>query len=54
MRKDGVSSFPDPDGQGAFPFGGLARLDPNAPLFQSAYQACRPLLPGFGPQIRFP
>jgi hypothetical protein len=53
MRKERVSDFPDPDGQGRFPFASLNQLDPNAPVFQAAYKTCQPLLPTFGPQIAF-
>jgi hypothetical protein len=53
MRKKGVSSFPDPNGQGRFPFDSLNKLDPSSPSFETAYKACRPLLPTFGPRIQF-
>jgi hypothetical protein len=53
MRKHGVSGFPDPDSQGRFPFDSLSKLDPGTPLFRAAYKPCQPLLPTFGPQIRF-
>jgi hypothetical protein len=53
MRKKGVASFPDPDGQGRLPFGALSKLDQSAPLFSTAYKACQTFLPKFGPQITF-
>jgi hypothetical protein len=47
MRSHGVPSFPDPDAQGRLYFkitkGGP--LDPNAPSFQAAQQACKSLAP---------
>jgi hypothetical protein len=53
MRKDGVPGFPDPDGQGTFPFASIGRLDPSAPLFQRAFKVCKPLEPTVGPRIEF-
>ncbi len=53
MRKNGVASFPDPDGQGQFPVASIGKLDPKSPGFQAAYKACEPLLPTFGPRIEF-
>ena len=53
MRKDGVPGFPDPDGQGRFPFGSISKLDPTTPLFQSAFKSCAPLEPKVGPRIEF-
>ena len=38
MRSHGFPTFPDPDSQGAFDFGGL---DTNSPQFQSAVTTCR-------------
>ncbi len=52
MRKNGVPSFPDPNGQGMFPFGSLSRLDPNSPLVQTAFKACEVLEPKVGPRLR--
>ncbi len=45
MRARGVTDFPDPDGSG-----NIAAPDSltNAPRYQSAYPACRKLLPGGG------
>jgi hypothetical protein len=51
MRKNGVTSFPDPTGAGTFPAGFLGRLDPGSAQFQSAVKACEPLEPGFGPRF---
>ncbi|HWB21668.1 MAG TPA: hypothetical protein VG652_02135 [Gaiellaceae bacterium] len=53
MRKDGVPTFPDPNGQGRFPLGSIGKLDPSAPLFQSAFKSCQPLEPKVGPRIVF-
>jgi hypothetical protein len=53
MRKNGVASFPDPDGQGQLPFATIDKLDPKSPVFQAAYKACEPVLPTFGPRIEF-
>ena len=53
MRKDGVPGFPDPNGQGRFPFGSISKLDTTAPLFQSAFKSCQSLEPKVGPRIVF-
>jgi hypothetical protein len=53
MRKDGVLRFPDPNGQGRFPFSSISKLDSSAPLFQSAFKACQSLEPKVGPRIEF-
>jgi hypothetical protein len=53
MRKNGVSSFPDPTGQGTFPPGSLARLDPNTPVVHTAFKDCESLEPTVGPRIEF-
>ena len=42
MRTHGYPSFPDPDSQGAFDFGGGSGVDPNSPQFQAAMTACHP------------
>ena len=42
MRTHGYPSFPDPDSQGAFDFGGGSSVDPNSPQFQAAMTACHP------------
>jgi hypothetical protein len=52
MRKKGVSNFPDPNGQGNFPFNSVDKLDLSSPRFETAYKACQPLLPTFGPRIQ--
>ncbi len=52
MRKHGVSNFPDPNGQGELPLGSLQQLNPDSPLFKSAYKSCWSLFPKVGPQIR--
>jgi hypothetical protein len=53
MRKKGVASFPDPNGQGMFSPSSLEQLDPSSPLFQTAYQACLSLMPKVGPRLSF-
>ncbi len=53
MRKHGVPSFPDPNGQGMFPPGTIERLDSSAPVFQSAFKACGSLQGTTGPRLQF-
>lgn len=53
MRENGVSSFPDPNGEGHFPLGTISKLDPSTPLFQSAFKSCESLEPKVGPRITF-
>jgi hypothetical protein len=53
MRKHGVPSFPDPNGQGTFSPGSIRGLDPSAPLFQSAVKICAPLQGKAGPRLSF-
>jgi hypothetical protein len=53
IRKHGVPSFPDPNGQGMFSPGSIEGLDPSAPLFQSAFKMCAPLEGEVGPRIQF-
>jgi hypothetical protein len=53
MRKHGVPSFPDPNGQGMFSPDALEQLDPSSPVFQTAYKACLSLMPKVGPRIQF-
>jgi hypothetical protein len=53
MRSHGLSSFPDPNGQGEFPLASIGRLDTQSAFFQGAYQACQELLPKIGPRIGF-
>ena len=45
MRAHGVTNFPEPNSQGAEIINGSSGIDPNSPAFQSAYTACRSLLP---------
>ena len=45
VRSHGVPNFADPTAHGLTPPAGI---DQNSPAFQSAFQACRRLLPGFG------
>jgi hypothetical protein len=53
MRKKGVPSFPDPNGQGMFSPAALEQLDPSSPVFQTAYKACLSLMPKVGPRLAF-
>jgi hypothetical protein len=47
MRGHGVPNFPDPDPQGNLQFG--SEINPHSPIFRSALNTCRKLLPaGFG------
>jgi hypothetical protein len=48
MRSHGVSSFPDPKqvGGGIQISGSRSGINPQSPLFRSAQQSCRHLLPG--------
>jgi hypothetical protein len=48
MRKHGVPSFPDPDGQGAITIHSGMGIDPGSPAFRSARAACEKLLPNGG------
>jgi hypothetical protein len=50
MRSHGVSSFPDPNGQGVIQITGGPRgaVDPSSPNFRSAQRTCRKLLPNGG------
>jgi hypothetical protein len=52
MRRHGVSSFPEPDGQGELPLGSGDALHPSSAVFQAAYKACWSLYPKVGPQLR--
>jgi hypothetical protein len=49
MRSHGVPNFPDPSSSGGIQLTPGAGLNPRAPAFQAAQQACRKLLPGGGP-----
>lgn len=53
MRKHGVPSFPDPNGQGMFSPGSIKGLDPSAPVFQAAFKVCGSLQGKTGPRIEF-
>lgn len=48
MRSHGVTNFPEPNAQGGIVVGGSSGIDPNSPSYQSAWQACRHLLPNGG------
>ena len=48
MRAHGVSSFPDPNSQGAIQIGPSSGIDPSSPKFRAAQQACQKLLPNGG------
>jgi hypothetical protein len=54
MRSHGVPNFPDPKqvGRGIQVSGSRSGINPQAPLFVSAQQSCRHLLPGGGEPIR--
>jgi hypothetical protein len=48
MRKNGVSQFPDPDASGNLTIDGVMNgsgIDPNAPTWQEAIDACKDLQP---------
>jgi hypothetical protein len=46
MRSHGLSSFPDPNGQGAFD---RNKFDESSPAFQTASNACKSLKAAAGP-----
>jgi hypothetical protein len=48
MRKHGVTSFPDPNGQGVITIHSGMGIDPGSPAFTSARTACEKLLPNGG------
>jgi hypothetical protein len=52
MRKNGVPSFPDPDGRGEFP-ASVDRIDSKSPVFLAADKACASLYPTLGPKGGF-
>jgi len=54
MRKHGVPSFPDPNGQGDFDQSTLQGLDLTSPQAEAASHTCASLLPKIGPQLRLP
>jgi hypothetical protein len=49
MRAHGVSSFPDPDGQGGIHLDASTHINPFSPSFRAAQARCHKLLPGGGP-----
>ena len=52
MRKNGVPSFPDPDGRGEFP-ASIDRIDSKSPVFLTADKTCANLYPTLGPKGGF-
>jgi hypothetical protein len=48
MRKHGVTSFPDPTGQGLITIHSGMGIDPGSPAFRSARTVCDKLLPNGG------
>jgi hypothetical protein len=48
MRKHGVQSFPDPNGQGVIAIHSGMGIDPGSPTFTAARSACEKLLPNGG------
>src|SRR5262245_14638586 len=46
MRARGVPKFPDPKADGGLMIGPKTGVDPNAPQFIAAQQACKKLVPG--------
>jgi hypothetical protein len=48
MRKHGVTSFPDPNGQGVISIHSGMGIDPSSPAFRSARSVCQKLLPNGG------
>jgi hypothetical protein len=48
MRKQGVTNFPDPNGQGAITIHSGMGIDPGSPAFRSARSVCDKLLPNGG------
>ena len=53
MRNHGVTDFPDPNGQGAFPEARIEALDSRASFFRRALESCDPLYPHTAPHIGF-
>jgi hypothetical protein len=47
MRSHGISSYPDPNGQGTISVAAGPGIDPTSPLFQRAQHACQSLENGF-------
>jgi hypothetical protein len=48
MRKQGVTNFPDPNGQGVITIHSGMGIDPSSPAFRSARTTCDKLLPNGG------
>lgn len=48
MRKHGLPSYPDPNGQGVITIHSGMGLDPGSPTFRSAQSVCEKLLPNGG------
>jgi hypothetical protein len=48
MRKQGVTNFPDPNGQGTITIHSGMGIDPDSPAFRSARTVCDKLLPNGG------
>jgi hypothetical protein len=48
MRKQGVTNFPDPNGQGVITIHSGMGIDPSSPAFRSARTVCDKLLPNGG------
>jgi len=48
MRKQGVTNFPDPNGQGVITIHSGMGIDPESPAFRSARSVCEKLLPNGG------
>jgi hypothetical protein len=48
MRKQGVTNFPDPNGQGVITIHSGMGIDPGSPAFTSARATCAKLLPNGG------
>jgi hypothetical protein len=47
MRSHGISSYPDPNGQGTIVVAAGGGIDPTSPQFQNAQKACQRLDNGF-------
>ena len=47
MRAHGISSYPDPNGQGTIVVQAGGGIDPRSPQFQNAQKACQSLDSGF-------
>jgi hypothetical protein len=48
MRKQGITNFPDPNGQGLIAIHSGMGIDPGSPAFRSAQTVCSKLLPNGG------